>query len=395
MRLGLTQCSQSAKLRHMAQTLHGWAFSWARTLGMFDLPLRGLEAVLRQTQSPEVKHAAWQQWANVEMQRRVVCGLFVVDAQLARYAGGMPLGRHVSNPLQCVASDAAFAASTPEAWISEMEKAPPDAPTFREIFLTLCGERSARTSPQLSPMSTLVVLEGIQALISESIAAGGATIGTPSQADIVDTLDYIRYSFLTRLGDTIDGVELRIRWHTLCIDAIADSVQLSRSICSTSQQLFCIGQSQSGPHSNIKAWTRSAEARVALLHAIAIQDLAQRLHLGRAHALSMPTAVFASATIHYAFLCSDISELRIPTYYEWQDVHAYMFAKDRAFGTDMVQKSSKLHDYLQGRPVQSDYKTLNPRQGLYKCQVVLRTMASQWGVAREMLDLLAPWTSTT
>lgn len=379
----------------MAQTLHGWAFSWARTLGMFDLPLHGLEAMPRQTQSPQAKHAAWQQWAEVETQRRVVCGLFIVDAQLARYAGGMPLGRHVSNPLRCVASDAAFAASTPEAWISEMEKAPPDAPTFREIFLNAFGDRSARTLPQLSPFSTLVVLEGIQALISEINAAGGATIGTPSQSDIVDTLDHIRHSFLARLGDTIDAVELRIRWHTLCIDAIADSVQLSRSICRTSQQVFCIGQSQSASHGDIKAWARSAEGRVALLHAIAIQDLAQRLHLGRAHALSIPAAVFASATIHYAFFGSDIHELRVPTHYEWKDVHMYVLAKDRIFGTNVVQKSSTLHDYLGDRPVQSDYKTFNPRQGLYRCQVVLRTMASQWGIAREMLDLLAPWTSTT
>lgn len=391
----LTHPSQSAKLRHMAQTLHGWALGWARTLGMFDLPLRGLESLPDRTQTTQAKHAAWKQWADVEMQRRIVYGLFIVDAQLARYARGVPLGRHVSNPLQCIASDATFTASTPDAWISEMVAAPPDTLAFREIFLTMFGDRSACTLPHLSPFSTLVLLEGVQALISESIAAGGATIGTPSQCEIVDTLGYIQESFLAHLGDTIDAVELRIRWHTLCIDAITDSVQLFRNICNTSQQVFCIGQVLSGSRSDTKSWMRSAEARAALLHANTIQHLAQRLHLGRAHALSMPTAVFASATIYYAFFGSDDHDVRVPARHEWKDVHAYTFAKARASTTNVAQKTSTLHDYLLGRPLKSDYRTVNLRQGLYQCQIILRTMASQWGIARDMLNVLVTWTNTT
>ncbi|KIW48483.1 uncharacterized protein PV06_01063 [Exophiala oligosperma] len=387
--------SKSAKLRHMAQTLHGWALSWARTLGMFDLTLRGLEGLPDRAQTTQAKHAAWQQWADVEMQRRIVCGLFVVDAQLARYARGVPLGRHVSNPLHCIASDAIFTASTPEAWISQMEEALEDTPTFREIFLTLFRTRSACTLPQLSPFSTLVLLEGFQALISESNAAGAGTVGTPSQLEIIDALGHIQQSCLARLGDTIDAVELRIRWHTLCIDAITDSVQLFRNICNTSQKIFCIGQGLPGTRSDIKSWTRSAEARAALLHANTIQHLAQRLHLGRAHALSMPAAVFASATIYYAFFGLGDHEIRIPARYECKDVHAYMFSKARALDTQAAQKSSTLHDYLLGRPVKSDYRTVNLRQGLYQCQIILRTMASQWGIAKDMLDILVSWTSTT
>lgn len=388
--------SKTVRLRHMAQSLHGWAFSWARTLGMFDLPACRPEDVPSPNDSLQVKAAAWNRWAHTEMQRRTVLGVFIIDAQLARYSAGVPLGKHVLNSLQCAASEAPFNAQSPDEWITELGKVGPTPPSYRELYLAIFDARPEPPLVQLSLYSMLVVLEGMQALVSETIAASGAALGIPSREDIIRSLFRLRESFLGRLDDTIEMVELQIRWHTLCIDVITDSVQLSRRICSAEQPVFCIGQtSPSLVDEESKTWPQTMHARIALLHALAIKDLAQRLHVGRAHAVTGPAAVFAAATICYGFVRADIHELRVPTQVDLEAAHEFASSSTRMPDSTFSSKGvSLLRSYLQNRQLMTDYKLVSLRQCLYTCQVVLRSMASQWGIAKDMLDLMAPWTST-
>lgn len=389
--------SRSVKLRHMAQTLHGWAFSWARTLGMFDLQPSQREDVPNPDSSPRTKQQAWKRWADVEMQKRTVLGLFIVDAQLGKFSRGVPLGKHVLNPLQCAASDGPFNAQSTEAWIAEMERTLSVTPVFRDVFLSVFDSRSGLLPISMSPYSALVVLEGLQAIISESLAAGGAAIGTKSPTDIADSLFRLQATLRnSTVDDGIEVVELLIRWHALCIDTIVDSVQLFRSICRQDQQIFCIGQNLQSEALDIGVWARSAQSRVALLHAVAIQELSQKLHLGRAHAIGVPAAVFAAATIFCAFIETNIQELRAPLQADHKMAHdIYTESLQGNPNRMQSQTESDLAAFLDDKPIQSRYKSINMRQFLYKCQVVLRTMAGQWGIAKDMLDLLSAWTTTT
>jgi hypothetical protein len=57
-----------------------------------------------------------------------------------------------------------------------------------------------------------------------------------------------------------------------------------------------------------------------LLHAIAIQDIVERLPLGRSHATPLPAAIFSAATVYSAHCLAGPPTVMIPDLVQWQDV---------------------------------------------------------------------------
>ncbi|KAJ9605679.1 hypothetical protein H2200_009528 [Cladophialophora chaetospira] len=389
----IVTCAVLGQLYAMMSKLHGWAFSWARTLGMFDLPPVKHEDIPSMGDTPGVKSDAWKQWANTEMQRRTVFGLFIIDAQLTRYAGGVPIGKHVLNSLQSAQSEAPFFASSANAWITEFIRNPPRDRSFREIFLSAFGPQLATERIKLSYFSVLVVLEGLQAILSERHAAEGLAVGVHSETDIEKSLMYVYNRVLEKPSDSVEAVELHLRWHMVCLDLMVDSVQLARKLFRVEQQVFCAGQASPSSSDDWTTWTTGRKARLSLLHAVAIQDLAQALRLGRAHAASTPPAIFAAATVYCAFSSAEAQDVRIPAHVDLQRTHELNLAMSHNGNAAMPIADPSMQSFLLNQPLQSESKSVNFQQHLYKCQVILRTIASQWGLAKDMLELLAPFTA--
>src|SRR6185437_8181908 len=105
----------------------------------------------------------------------------------------------------------------------------------------------------------------------------------------------------------------------LCLDLIVDNVKLFRQLGGQGppQNIFCVGQKTSISSEDPSKWTQSSKGRRALLLAIGIQDLAERLPVGRATAPSTLPAVFAAATIYCAFCGAGQFDIVVPNDLDW------------------------------------------------------------------------------
>ncbi|KAK5207551.1 hypothetical protein LTR41_006595 [Exophiala xenobiotica] len=378
--------SRSSRLRHIAQTVHGWPFSWAQKLGMFERQEFNMDSSQAMGMPFQDKFDLWKHWATLETSRRTLLGIFMVDSQLARFTGGVPIGKHLQNPLASAAPDSIFRAAKVDDWISEMKRQWKPLPLFRELYLTIFNMENLRDMPSRSTFSTAVLLEGVQAVILERRHAGGNAVGAPSERQIAQALNCLHNNCLETPA-TVNTLELHLRWHTLGLDLFVDSVQLFRRSCgqTTRQDVFWAGQKLSASTEDLNNWTKSVNARRSLLHAVAIQDLTERLPLGRSFAASTPSAVLAAATLYYAFCSQGQLEIKVPREVDWK-----MMPDDPMGSTSAGSRSQQ---FLAGQPMQSNYRVLNVRHSLLLLRGMLQTMSLQWGIAKEMCELLNPWTS--
>ncbi|KIX04493.1 uncharacterized protein Z518_05363 [Rhinocladiella mackenziei CBS 650.93] len=389
--------SRSGRLRTLCQTLHGLAFSWARQFGMFDLPDFALHELPDDSAGDEEKHEKWKDWVAREIQRRTVLGLYIIDSQLARYAGAGPVGKHVTNPLKFASKDTVFQARTVEDWIDEMRQVRETPYTFREVFLSIFHPNSFPI-PCDSPLSVLVILEGFQAILSEHGDANGSALGIPPISQIRDAALRLRRTYLTPITVMAETKELLLRWHTFCLDLATDTVILCQRLCMNfgmSQNLFAAGRRSPDPI-DLNNWANTPEARRALLHAVAIQDLAELMTLGRAYPPHLPASVFAAATIFFAYSKYGQTTVTTPERPDW----------DAAWGQGTSQHHST-NDYGRKSPENSDSyrfvtgdylngagtKTRNLRYSLLTLQMILQMISSQWGISSDMLAILSTWIS--
>jgi len=391
--------SKSIRLRTLCQTLHGLAFSWARQFGMLDLPENASNGLPDGNSPPEEKDACWRAWAAVEVNRRTVLGLYIVDAQLARYAGAAPVGKHTTNPLKFAARDAVFEARSADDWIKEMNKPRNPTSTFREIFLSLFYPSSFATSIlHDSQLSKLVILEAFQAILSERADANGSALGIPLLSQITTASLYLKAAYLEPSVPTVESQEHLLRWHNLCLDMATDSVVLCQRLCTTfsiDQTLFSTGRDSPEPI-NLSRWTISSEARRALLHAVAILNLSENMTLGRAYPAHLPACLFAAATIFTAHCRYGEQSMAIPAEIDWEvvwnhsrNVDGYLSSTDSS--DPLVRSSDTFKFVADGGNLKGEIKTVNLRYSLLTLQMLLQAISSQWGISHDMLPILSTW----
>src|SRR5277367_5345925 len=97
-------------------------FSWALKAGMYDAPQFSTEDVPNLNATTPEKMQVWKSWIRSEVARRTVLGLYIVDGLVAQFAGGVPCGRHATNPLSFSSHEAVFKANTADDWIVQMNK---------------------------------------------------------------------------------------------------------------------------------------------------------------------------------------------------------------------------------------------------------------------------------
>jgi hypothetical protein len=342
------------------------------------------------------KMKKWKTWVSFEIQRRTVLGLYIIDGQLARYSGGVPIGRHVTNRLPYSSRESIFDAKTVDDWIIEMNKHWLGASTFREVFVSLFDLQAQQIPSLTSQFSIHVVLEGLQALLSENRDADGTAFGIPSRSQIISAMLRFRRNYLETTPTSLESLELLLRWHALCLDLAVDAALLCRKLCAhhgVKQNIFFNGRASTSTI-DLDEWSCSVDARRALLHAITIQDIAERLPMGRAQATHVPASIFAAATVYSAL--STIRQVTVvtPDSINWDEV--WDCADHNMLGHGNTANLSDGKAFVLGNPLSgTNVKSRNLRYSILTLQSILRNVSSQWGVSHAMLNVLLSWTTPT
>ncbi|KAJ6116010.1 hypothetical protein N7523_006427 [Penicillium sp. IBT 18751x] len=391
--------SKNRAIRTTSQVFRPLGFFWARHCGMYDSEPYSMEN-LPSTDAPAAeKEHQWRIWSAREIQQRALLAYYVLDGLVAQMSGDGASARHVSNPLSLSSSEAAFDASSADEWLVNMHSQKPDQSSFRVVFRSLfppVGSFRA-LDYQFSAFSLRVVLEGLQSLISDC-DDHGLTVGVPGRSDVRRALAQVHETISMSIHfSAAERLEILLRWHTVCLDTMINSTVLSRHVCSR----YNIPQHVSGGSRAVELgfdlleWASTEDARRAVLHAVAIQDIVEQLPRGRAHVIHMPSSLFAAATIYVVFSLAGTATVNLPRTIVWQD--ALLSHSDLHLGHDdirpppssdtrrFVEKEEGISSNSPGGAVRNLLYELNSMQKLFRC------LSSQWGIAWDMEGIVAEW----
>jgi hypothetical protein len=333
------------------------------------------------------KDRRWRTWAAKEIQQRALLGHYLLDGLISRMPGKVPSARH--------------AAKTANEWLTNMRSQETVQLSFRSIFRSLYSPTEQIPRIRISTFSLRVVLEGIQSLVAGSDSDDVPCMGTPTKAELRRALALLRESITnSRNISDAERLETFLRWHTICLDICKDSSMLCRAVCSR----YGIDQHVVGgkdalpskPEIDLVSWVNTEDARRALLHAAAIQEIVEALPRGRAQVIHMPSSLFASATIYCVFSLGELTSVNIPRSIDWKTVLSMNFeACSRPGQPDSISESETKRymrgEYSPASGAQGDAKNLlyelNSMQKLFRC------LCSQWGIAYDMEDVVGQWIS--
>ncbi|KAJ5540171.1 hypothetical protein N7513_008503 [Penicillium frequentans] len=391
--------SRNRAVRTTSQVFRPLGFFWARHCGMYDSEPYSMENLPSNDAPAAEKEHQWRIWAAREIQQRALLAYYVLDGLVAQMSGDGASARHVSNSLILPSSEPAFDASSPDEWLAHMHAQKPDQSSFRVVFRSLfppVGNFRA-LDYQFSAFALRVVLEGLQSLISDGDDHDLA-VGVPGQSDVRRALAQVHETISMSLHfSAAERLEILLRWHTVCLDTMVNSTVLSRHVCSR----YDIPQHVSGgcrttrPGFDLIKWANTEDARRAVLHAVAIQDIIEQLPRGRAHVVHMPSSLFAAATIYVVFTLAGITTVNLPRTIVWQD--ALLSHSDLHLGHDDIRPPSGsetrrfvatdqgIPPVFAGGAIRNLLYELNSIQKLFRC------LSSQWGIAHDMEDIVAQW----
>ncbi|OJJ95340.1 hypothetical protein ASPACDRAFT_127445 [Aspergillus aculeatus ATCC 16872] len=339
--------SSNESIRTTAFVWHGLGFYWARTCGMYAVA--ELQTPPTMPCPPQELQAHWHRWTTVETQKRAILGHYILDGLISQTSGAPASARHLINSLRTAGSDVVFQAQTANDWLDQLQQPESflhDMP-FGEVYFSIFASTYPSHPLNLSDFSIFVILEGFQSLVSDlhEIGKGKPAIGTITERQILQALLNIYEVHLRhRLGSLSspsnlsssclpphkpgDSFQLLIRWHTVCLELALPTASFYRSLCQSHSHLpRTIGDHQSkaaaststnftvrgtakpmtdpppSDHQNhhqqqpppLVPVTRTSPPLRALLNALTITRLLNRLPFHQAHSPHIPAAIFATA----------------------------------------------------------------------------------------------------
>ncbi|KAL3479642.1 hypothetical protein BJX99DRAFT_255370 [Aspergillus californicus] len=393
--------SKNRTFRTTSQVFHGLGIHWASHCGMYDaleaIPLPSLSDTSR------TKQQTWQQWIAHETMLRTLLGLYIVDGVVSQFSGNPTFARHTANPLNLPSCHSAFAALSPETWISQMQRHPTSCIRFCDVYHDLFqqGQGSSPAGYDISLFHHKVVLEGIRCLVSEMNRTKPPPIGMPSRKDLLLVLRQLRQNILnSQILTPTDRLTALLQWHSICLDTVVSTARGTRRMChlfGIKQGIF--GGSQREESSiNPAKWTQSLAGRATLLHAINMQAIAAQLPLGLAYDVNIPGAVFAAATTNTSFTLAGVSKVVFPAVIDWDTA---LMALQVDSGSDMALVRDGLEggrqytlDFISGtfdvtEMRRDDYVVRDLSYDLIAMRTLLRGLSLQWGVAVEMEEVVS------
>lgn len=345
----------------------------------------------------EVLTEKWKRWAANETQLRALLGHYILDSQISYYNGGPSGQRHASNSLRTPCDNVVFEASTVEEWNSKMNNALMRSTTFADLFNMLFSPDfdCEYLSSQLPSLTANVLLEGLKSLIMESDEVKGRVVGVPSKEEIWHALARIRQCIEgSQQMSSLDRANVLLRWHSVCLEAVTDSVALCCQMCiafNIEQKVFRLANYKKWRSINLREWTGTVGARRALLHSIAIWEILQDLPLGRSYAINVPASIFTAAIVYCAYCVAGVSVTQAPSVKDWQIIVGFgpeplgnaanweSYA-DTDVANWLIQQNDALR--LPGTPVR------NLLYDLSSLPLYLRNLSKPWGVAATMAEIL-------
>ncbi|KAJ5570415.1 uncharacterized protein N7459_009845 [Penicillium hispanicum] len=385
--------SGDASIRTTASVFHGLGFYWARTTGMYtvrDVLADGLPTL---DMPGGEKTSIWRSWAASEVQRRAVLAHYVLDGLISQASGSPASARHLINNIGLASSDAAFEAKTADDWIKEITRSRPTQLPISAIFARIFSPDYTADPLHLSRFSIFVLIEGLQSLIADLHEARGPVLGTISKPKIVQALLNISEGNIMALSAPSDvhHRQLLIRWHCIFIEVTAPSVSVYRWLCRHYQLPQALGgiHAKGGlEHIDLNRWARHADALRAALHAIAITRLLHDLPLSQAHTMHIPTAVFTSAVVMVTICLLNENVIKIPERYTWSEVWSVPSIEDPM--QELSNSGSGLEALARelGHGSEDTVVPINLLDELNSLQIILRTVASRWGVSAQMENVI-------
>ena len=369
--------SSNANIRTTASVFHGLGFYWARTSGMYAVHDGLMEGLPSVDMSEQVKNTRWKTWAAGEVQRRAILGHYILDGLISQASGSPASARHLINSLGTACSDAAFTAETADQWIYEMTRVDTEQLQIpvSEAFTRIFASRYPAEPLQLSRLSVFVIVEGLQSLISDLHETRGPVFGAVSSTQIIQAMLNIHQGNIESTAtispsDPHDNIPALIRWHSVFIELTAPSISIYRWLCNRYQLPQVLG----GIHArsrledlDLHQWAMKPDAFRAVLHAISITHLLENLPLSLVYTMHIPTAVFTSAMVIASMCIFHQTVIKIPKTCNWseiwQDTADISVNQENTMDVNLVEKMNSL-------------------------QVVLKTVASQWGVSAQMGEII-------
>lgn len=313
--------SGNAAIRSTSQAFHALSFFWARRCGMFDTPPFSC-ADLPSLEAPHAeKEHSWRIWAAREIQQRSLLAHYMLNGLISAMTGDPTSVRHAANKSSLPCQEVVFEASTADEWLLQMQIQQADRPTFSSLFPLLFSplEDPCALGYDMSAFSFKVLLEGLQSFITDCSEETAPVMGAPTRTEIRRALCrvYDSISESTILSHA-DRLETLLRWHTICLDAATRPTLLCER-SNIDQNEWAIRKRLSS-NLGLDQWAHGQEGRRALLHAVAIQDIVEQLPRGRAHAMTMPTCLFAAGMVYTVFALAGLVSVSLPGTVEWTDV---------------------------------------------------------------------------
>jgi hypothetical protein len=342
------------------------------------------------------KDRQWPIWVSREIQQRALLAHYVLDGLISHMTGEPTSTRHATNQLIIPNCECAFEAATADEWITHMQSQSSNKPNFQRLLRLLFkpSDESPYADHTFTPFSFRVLLEGLQSLIADCDGDASA-VGIPSRTEIQGALSQLYQNTMKNLHmSNADRFEILLRWHTICIDTIIDSSLLCRHLCGclNVEQYIWRGSKDRLLGFDICQWATTNNARKAILHAIAIQEIVEQLPRGRAHVIHMPSSLFAATTMYATFSLAAVHRVKIPSTIIWQDVlldvdQPYFTLAEMsnpALGSDTVR-------FIRGESFFGMGSNKNLLYELNSIQKLFRCLYSQWGIAYDMEMVVDQW----
>lgn len=384
--------SRNRAIRTASQAFRSLGLFWARQSGMFDTPLCEATALPSMEASESEKEHHWRFWVGREVQKRALLGHYMLDGLIAEMSGEPTTVRHAANSLCTPSSEAVFDASNAEDWLLLMQAEKEDRTAFRSVFRMLFSpvDSGQLHNHDFSAFSHKVLLEGLQSLASDC-REGHESIGTPTKVEVqsalVRTYESINRSSHLHCADQLEAL---LRWHSVCLSLEVPSSTLCVTLCTSlnvEQHIWKTSMAQTA--FNLSQWTTTNNARRVLAHSIAIQELVEQLPRGRAHAIHMPSSLFAAAVVYAVFTLAGIPSVRVPASVHWQDIVSADTVSSHVAVTGVSPSTSDTQRYIRGEPlIGRSVVTRNLLYELNSMSKLFRCLCSQWGIARDQAEVV-------
>ena len=383
--------SKDTAIRGASQALHASAFFWARQCGIFESTPYDLTELPAVSASQDQKMHHWKTWVAREIQKRALMSHYMLDGLIAHMQGNSTSVRHTSNTLRLPSFEGAFQCTSVDQWLRYMHTIQQHHHSFRDVYKQLFVDLDPQHPVQqsCSNLCLRVLLEGVQSIIADSDSDDGAIINPPDRSQISYALCWI-YDSAQNSADIsdVERLEVLLRWHAVCLEAVAKTPQLCNYICThwNVQQGLWPNRNLRDQNYNLPDLVSRADGRKALLHATAIQNIVEHLPSGRAHAVHTPSSLFAAATIYGVYAFTGAAHVRYPSVIDWKDV--------ARSGDDFVTGQSETIQYVTSGHISLQYATTTSKNVFYELNSVqkhFRSMATQWGIASDMERVIGQW----